>query len=254
MTPADLSPAYKVTGKILKSYKNSLLKYISEGSREDSSKHEESSTSKPKSKQIQPNVVEEYNNFGEARKSHSVNSNYEGNSRSVVDTILLNKNSIIEILGKNGSNEEKQIMLSKLLGEIDSIHPHNEDGKSAKDNHSSSAIVDHTKSMGIGNESHDSLLCDDEAPNRNIKDKMESHSFHKRPLSQNNVVRSKSSRQKRRKKTPVHNNNFKHSLVSNTGNSNSKVTQDVSETDYTRSKRLIDDSKFGNKKAVVNAS
>jgi len=119
MTPADLSPAYKVTGQILKSYKNSLLKYISEGSQEDSSKREEGNTSKHKNKNTQPGVVEEYNNFGEARNSHSIHSNYDSKPKTVVDTILLNKNSIIEILGKNGSNEEKQNMLSKLLGEID---------------------------------------------------------------------------------------------------------------------------------------
>jgi hypothetical protein len=92
-------------------------------------------------------------------------------------------------------------------------------------------------------------------PNRNLKDKIASHSFHNRPLSKNNVIRAKSSRAKRRKKTPVHHNNKgQHSLVSNGPGSNSKVTQETYEGDFVKSKKLIDDSKFGSGKGVIKAS
>lgn len=131
-----------------------------------------------------------------------------------------------------------------------------DNSRSFKERHNS-GNVDHAKSMGLGDGSSDDLLIDDDAPVRNLKEKVTSHSsFHKRPLSHTNgAVRAKSSRQKRRKKTPVHSNNKQqNTLISNNANSNSKLTQDVTDTEEGKTKKLIDDSKFGNKKAVVNAS
>ena len=58
----------------------------------------------------------------------------------------------------------------------------------------------------------------------------------------------------RRKKTPINGNKPQNSLNSNTANTNSRVTQDVTDLDESKSRKLIDDSKFGSKKAVVNAS
>lgn len=46
ITPSELSPAYKITGKVLKSYKNSLMNYISGGSQSPSAKREASANSK----------------------------------------------------------------------------------------------------------------------------------------------------------------------------------------------------------------
>jgi len=129
-----------------------------------------------------------------------------------------------------------------------------EENRSFKERHHS-AVAEHTKSMGVGDESHDSLLIEEDAPLRNVEEKINNHSsFHKRPLSHNNVVRSKSSRQKRRKKTPVNGNKQQNTLISNTANTNSKATQDAADIDEAKSKKLIDDSKLGNKKSVVNAS
>ena len=132
---------------------------------------------------------------------------------------------------------------------------HVDENKSFKDK-SSFGNAEHAKSMGMGDASADSLLLEDDTPVRNLKEKAAGHSsFHKRPLSHNNGVRSKSSRQKRRKKTPVAGNKPQNTLISNTANTNSRVTQDVTDnTDEGRSKKLIDDSKLGKNKSVVNAS
>jgi len=46
ITPSELSPAYKITRKVLKSYKNSLMNYISGGSQSPSAKREASANSK----------------------------------------------------------------------------------------------------------------------------------------------------------------------------------------------------------------
>ena len=202
-------------------------------------------------------AVEEYNNFTDIRNSQSMVSNFETRNKNVVENILTNKNAIIDILSNKGTQEEKQNKLRKILEDYDSANRKIPDeNRSLKDqNYPSSGMLDHAKSMGMGDESHDSLLCDDEGPNKNLKQKMESHSFHKRPLSHNNnMLRSKSSRHKRRKKTPVNDKKTQNTLISHSGVSNSKITQDVPETDPIKSKKLIDDSKFGNKKGVVNAS
>jgi hypothetical protein len=131
---------------------------------------------------------------------------------------------------------------------------HTDENKSFKDK-SSFGNADHAKSMGMGDGSADSLLLEDDAPVRNHNEKAAGHSsFHKRPLSHNNGVRSKSSRQKRRKKTPVNGNKPQNTLISNTNNTNSRATQDVTDVDEGKSRKLIDDSKLGNKKAIVNAS
>ncbi|CAI2372323.1 unnamed protein product [Moneuplotes crassus] len=260
ITPCELSPAYKVTNNLLKEYKEGLIKYFSDDTPEqETMRRDTSNPSQSKSKRAQSNTcaVEEYNNFDQLKNSYSVNSNFESKSKSIIDNLLVHKKSVIEILSKQMSNEEKQKLLKKVLDDFDSGYFKNisDDHKTLKDNIGSSSNIEHTKSMGIGDESHDSLLCDEEAPNKNLKDKMTSHSFHKRPLSQNTVLRSKSSRQKRRKKTPVtHKSKGQHSLASNGHGSNSKMTQDTQDGDYSRSRKLIDDSKFGNKKAVVNAS
>lgn len=126
--------------------------------------------------------------------------------------------------------KKNSCFLNKVLEVFDSGYLRNfsEDPRVLKENNTSSRNIDHIKSMGNGAGSHDSLLCDEEAPNKNLKDKITSHSFHKRPLSQNNMMRSKSSRQKRRKKTPVNTKNrAQNSLISNRNGSNSKVTQDT---------------------------
>lgn len=206
VTPADLSPAHKITGNLLKQYKNSLLRYISGESPEPSAKRESENGSKSRNINDRSGkaIVDDYNNFDEKRNSYSANSNYEMKSMSFIDSILNNRKLVIEILNDKGSNEDKQILLKKMFDESDTqIKTGADEIKSLKENHTTSAMIDHVKSMGMGNESHDSLLCDDEAPNKSLKERMASHSFHKRPLSQNNVVRSKSSRQKKRKKTPV---------------------------------------------------
>lgn len=235
------------------------MKYISGDSQdqEESAKREASSASQKHTKHTHSNAlaVEEYNNFDNLKNSYSINSNFENKTRSFIDNLLVNKNTVIDILSKQCTNDEKQNLLKKILDEIDPTVRHlSEEPKGLKDNHASAGNIEqHTKSMGMGDESHDSLLCDDDAPNRHLKDKMTSHSFHKRPLSQNNVLRAKSSRSKRRKKTPVHNKEPK-SLVSNGQGSNSKLTQDTYDGDYVRSKKLIDDSKFGSGKGVVKAS
>lgn len=236
------------------------MKYFSDETpeEEDAGKRETSATTQKRSKRAQSNTqaVEEYNNFDQLKNSYSVNSNFESRSKSIIDNLLMNKKSVIEILSNQISNEEKQKLLKKVLEDFDSGYFKNisEDQRTLKDNNGSCGNIEHTKSMGVGDESHDSLLCDEEAPNKNLKDKMTSHSFHKRPLSQNTVLRSKSSRQKRRKKTPVnHKSKGQHSLASNGHGSNSKITQDTQDGDYSRSRKLIDDSKFGNKKGVVNA-
>jgi hypothetical protein len=203
--------------------------------------------------------VEEYNNLDNLNKnSYSVNSNFESKSKNFIENLLLNKRTVIDILSKQSSNEEKQTLLKKILEEFEpAVRNLSEEPKVLKDNNASSSAIEHTKSMGVGDESHDSLLLDDDAPNKHLKDKMTSHSFHKRPLSQNNVLRSKSSRQKRRKKTPVGNaHKAQNSLISNGGvGSHSKATQDTHDGDFSKhsNKKLIDDSKFG-KKGVVNAS
>jgi hypothetical protein len=194
-----------VTGNLLKQYKNSLLRYISGESPELSAKRESENGSKSRNLNDKSSkaVVEDYNNFDEKRNSNSANSNYEMKSLSFIDNILNNRKLVIEILNDKGSNEDKQILLKKMFDESDTqIKSGADDIKSLKENRTTSAMIDHARSMGMGNESHDSLLCDDEAPNKSLKERMASHSFHKRPLSQNNVVRSKSSRQKK-KKTPV---------------------------------------------------
>lgn len=194
-------------------------------------------------------AVEEYNNFENMRNSYSVNSNFDQKQPQIIESLVNNRNLVMEILSGKATIEEKQSLLKRLIEEGEIDH------RSLKDNQASSGQLEHVKSMGMDNGSHDSLLCEDEAPNKNLKERMQSHSFHKRPLSQNNVLRSKSSRQnKRRKKTPVGNNRQQHSLISNTDNTNSKVTKDMPETEYIKSKKLIDDSKFGNKKGVINAS
>lgn len=258
MTPCELSPAYRVTNHLLKEYKNSLLKWISGESPEQSMKRDASSTSQKRVKRPTSNAmaVEEYNNFDQIKNSCSINSNFESRSKSLIDNLLMNKKNVIDILSKQGSNEEKHLLLKKVLEEVESgyLKNLNEEQRVLKENNGSSGNVEHTKSMGMGEGSHDSLLCDEEAPNRHLKDKITSHSFHKRPLSQNNMVRSKSNRQKRRKKTPVNTKNrAQNSLISNGHGSNSKVTQDTQDGDYSRSRKLIDDSKFGNKKGVISA-
>ena len=145
-------------------------------------------------------AVEEYNNFGEPRNSYSIASNYESKCKGIIENIISNRNTVIEILSNKGSFEEKQLLLKKILDDYDPLNKqYNEDNKHLKENQGSTSAIEHTKSMGVVDESHDSLLFDDE-PNKNLKEKMDSHhSFHKRPLSQNNMLRSKSSRQKRRK-------------------------------------------------------
>lgn len=255
ISPADFSPAYKITRHLLKSYKNSLMNYVSGESREQSAKREASATSQKKTRHTHSNAmaVEEYNNLGEMRNSYSVATNYDSKPKSLIDNILINKNAVIEILSNKGTNEEKQILLKKIIEEFEPANKNfSEEPRSLKGNHvSSSGMIEHTKSMGIEDESQDSLLCEDDAPNSNLKEKMANHSFHKRPLSQSNMLRSKSSRQKKRKKTPVHNIKPQNSLISNTDNV--RALNGVPETEQIRTKKLIDDSKFGNK-AIVNAS
>lgn len=136
-------------------------------------------------------------------------------------------------------------MLKRIFEDLEtSTKYNNNENKQLKENQGSTSAIEHTKSMGVGEESHDSLLFEEE-PNKNLKEKMENHhSFHKRPLSQNNMLRSKSSRQKRRKKTPVNNNKPQNTLISNTQNTNSKVTQEIPESEQVKSKKLVDESKF----------
>lgn len=145
ITPADMSPAYKVCKNLMTSYKNSLLNYIAGGSQEGSTKRDVSATSKKQNQE----PASEYNNFEKARNCHSVSAN-----------------------------------------------KHPEDSRISKER-KISAHADHAKSMGIGECSSDSLLLEEDTPVRNLKEKMANQSsLHKRPLSHNNVVRSKSSRQK----------------------------------------------------------
>lgn len=114
ITPSELSPAYKVTSKVLKSYKSSLMNYISGGSQIHSAKREASANSK-KQQNVQNSsnqmVVEEYNNFDEAGNIHSVGSIFESKYKGMIENIIANKNAVIEILTNKGSIEEKQIML-----------------------------------------------------------------------------------------------------------------------------------------------
>ena len=225
-----------MTQNLLKEYKNSLLKYFSDESPEGTIKPITPDKSQKKSKQTQSNAlaVEEYNNL------YSVSSNFESRSRSIIENLLMNKNSVIEILCRKSSNQDKQVLL-KILEDYESLNLRNsaEELKVLNKNNGSCGNIDHTKSMGNGDGSHDSLLCDEEAPNKNLKDKM---------------LRSKSSRQKRRRKTPInHKSKAGNSSISNCHGSNSKVTQDTQDGDYSKSRKLIDDSKFGSKKAVVNA-
>lgn len=260
MTPADISPAYKMTKNLVKSYKNSLMNYISGESHEKSDKRDRSSSHKKHNKHSNSNILpveEAYNNFADVRNSQSAISTYESkNTKVIIDNLLNNKNTIIEILSNKGSQEEKQNLLKRILEEVDTHRKLDVEHKSLRDqNNPSSGMLDHVKSMGVGEESHDSLLCDDEIPSKNLKDKAAGHhSFHKRPLSQNNVLRSKSSRQKRRKKTPGHDKKAQNTLISNSGNTNSKATREATDTDPHKSRKLIDDSKFGANKSVVNAS
>lgn len=72
----------------------------------------------------------------------------------------MNKNSIIDILSKQTSNEEKQKLLKKVLEDFDSGYLKNltDDPKILKDANASTSNIEHTKSMGVADESHDSLL------------------------------------------------------------------------------------------------
>lgn len=113
VTPCQLSPAYKVITNLLKEYKECMLKLISGESPDQSMKRGVSSISQKKMKRETSNVmaVEEYNNFDQAKNSCSINSNYESRNKSIIDNLLMNKRSIIEILSKQVSNEEKQLLL-----------------------------------------------------------------------------------------------------------------------------------------------
>lgn len=134
-------------------------------------------------------------------------------------------------------------MLRRLLEEREQTpNQYVDENRVYSDNFVSPSAVDHTKSMGVGDESHDSLLFDEESA-KLLRDRTDG--FHKRPLSQNNILRSKSSRQKRRKKaselgpSKLHNKQeFKHKH---------KVAQEISDSEQLKSVKLIDDSKFGNK-------
>ena len=69
MTPLDISPAYKITKQILKSYKNNLIEFISGDIQSDFVQKEEPTNLNNKNSVSNPNVmpVDEYYNFDEAK-------------------------------------------------------------------------------------------------------------------------------------------------------------------------------------------
>lgn len=175
----------------------------------------------------------------------------DGSSNQDVSSTSKKKNKH-ETSNIEPGDEYNNFVEAKNSNSIGSNKQQEENSRSFKERHNSGQM-DHTKSMGVVEGSHDSLLLEDD-PAKNARETSATHSsFHKRPLSHNNGVRSKSSRQKRRKKTPVHNKNQQNTLISNTANTNSKLTQDVTDSDDVKTKKLVDDSKFGNKKSVITA-
>jgi hypothetical protein len=137
------------------------MKYISGEGQEDIDKREASSNSQKRTKHTHSNAmaVEEYNNFDNLKNSYSINSNFENKSKTLIENLLINKSMVIDILSKQCTNNEKQILLKKILDEIDPTVRHlSEEPKTLKDNHVVSGNIEHTKLMGTGDESHDSLL------------------------------------------------------------------------------------------------
>lgn len=187
ITPLSISPAYRVTQEILKSYKNNLINYISGEIQVDSARKEiASSRNNRNSSNLNREPADEYNNFEEAKHLYSSNS-YDSKCKGMIDNIISNKNTVIEILSNKLGAEEKRKLLQRIIDDYD---PSSKNSKHIKDM-STSDIADQSKSMAMGGGSHHSLFLDEEHSKNTNDTSLNYNSFHKRPASQSCVPNSK---------------------------------------------------------------
>lgn len=248
ITPLSISPAYKMTREILKSYKNNLINYISGEIQIDSARKDISSSRNNRNTSSNWNrePADEYNNFEEAKHLYS-SASYDSKCRGMIENIISNKNTVIEILSNKLSQDEKRILLQKIVDDYDPSTKHN---RNFKEGNTPSDLADHSKSMAMGGGSHQSLLLDEEHSKNTNDTSLNYNSFHKRPSSQSCVQNSKAIDRNKIKKS-AHNKNHI-SETSNLQNKNSRIVQEIPESDQLISKKMNEVNNVDSKPSTAN--
>ena len=168
-------------------------------------------------------------------KQNNINSssNHDIKYRGMIENLVSNKNTVIEILSNKWNIEEKRILLKKIIEDYD---PSSKLHMNLRDNNISSENLEHSKSLGLGSGGHHSLLFDEENSKNTNDTSANYNSFNKRPSSHSLVPNSKAiSKMKQIRKSSGNNKEHNKQFINNQ-NISSNVTQEILESDQVISK------------------